>query len=182
MGNQESYPTTPTVQTTTSPSLKVDPPSIPYEIDSQRTGGIEIGGRLGVLPAGELLATPILTNDVLIGERVEVGSGSWFDRKGWYQVSYKLGKSRTVILSFELFKFIECLSTRSRNNDDAHKIPANQRPKSTQPLDETDPLYQHQPKGERSYKNNSKIVHAYGPSGLAPLTPLNDLSRFATYY
>jgi hypothetical protein len=31
-----------------------------------------------------------------------------------------------------------------------------------------------QPKGEKDYSNSSRIVHAYGPSGLAPLSALND--------
>jgi hypothetical protein len=31
-----------------------------------------------------------------------------------------------------------------------------------------------QPQGERDYHNSSKIVHGFGPSGLAPLVPLND--------
>jgi hypothetical protein len=31
-----------------------------------------------------------------------------------------------------------------------------------------------QPLGERDYHNSAKIVHGYGPSGLAPLAPLND--------
>lgn len=30
-----------------------------------------------------------------------------------------------------------------------------------------------QPAGEKDFKNTAKIVHGYGPSGLAPLTPLN---------
>ena len=30
-----------------------------------------------------------------------------------------------------------------------------------------------QPTTERSYQNSSRIVHAYGPSGLAPLTALS---------
>ena len=30
-----------------------------------------------------------------------------------------------------------------------------------------------QPASERTYQNNSRIVHAFGPSGLAPLTSLS---------
>jgi hypothetical protein len=30
------------------------------------------------------------------------------------------------------------------------------------------------PHGERDYHNSAKIVHGFGPSGLAPLAPLND--------
>ena len=31
--------------------------------------------------------------------------------------------------------------------------------------------------GEKDYRNSSKIVHGFGPSGLAPLTPLSNREK-----
>ena len=34
-----------------------------------------------------------------------------------------------------------------------------------------------QPRGEKDFRNSAKIIHGYGPSGLAPLTSMNERDR-----